>query len=222
MPPKTKSTKKPKAPGSSASSVASTPSKKSAKSPGGSAKNGRPKSPPKGANGKGRPKSPGKGKKKKPVAEKPTEETAPPPPKIDNSLYRYLCCFCCFKYKSRKLTRAREKELQAAEEAAKLAEYLRQQELLNQPTVEEISHEVESNKRKNTSAIKIQSMIRGFLGRVAAKLKLEEVLREVNDYWLEIKRQRDYAAWLKQMEIEARRQVSIYGCGGGALLHAVS
>lgn len=126
----------------------------------------------------------------------------------DKSLYRYLCCFCCCKYRSRKLWRAKEKERKRLEEEA-AAELLRNMKPTPIPQME-IDYQRELDKQQNKVALKIQSIIRGYLGRNRMKDKRAEVMNEVNNYWLEVKRLIDYAEWLKQQTIEARQAVSIH------------
>jgi hypothetical protein len=144
-------------------------------------------------------------KAKEPESEPEIVEHKNEKPKVDNSLYRYLCCFCCFKYRSRKLVRAREKELKRIADELALAEFLR-----NQPPPAkqiEIDAATQLAIKQDIAARKLQRIACGYIGRCRAKHRKEEVMNEVNAYWLEVKRLRDEEAWRKAMIIAARKAV---------------
>jgi hypothetical protein len=63
--------------------------------------------------------------------------------------------------------------------------------------------------KKNAAATKIQSRIRGFVGRIKAKKKWNDTLDEANSYWSYIKSLLDEADRIKRLREAARKAVSI-------------
>lgn len=64
--------------------------------------------------------------------------------------------------------------------------------------------------KKNAAAKKIQSRIRGFLGRIKAKKKWDDTLEEANAYWSYIKSLLDEADRIRRLKEAARKAVSTF------------
>ena len=117
-------------------------------------------------------------------------EDAPPLP-LKLLLGKYFCCFC---FLSNNRRRRRKKPPTPPVEA--LPE--------TTPAPDKPSKKVIREK----AALKMQSVARGFLGRLEAEWQWLEVLAEANEHWLDVHRQRELARLRKQQRIAARKAVS--------------
>lgn len=99
---------------------------------------------------------------------------------------RIICCTCCFKKKITSLIHLRKKNVRGLGEIAAQA-----------ITTRDIRSE---EQRRLESALKIQSIGRGYLGRKAASRKWKQVIGFVDEYWFEVIRKR-------QAEIDRRNMI---------------
>lgn len=157
-----------------------------------------------GGSSKGGNKKGGKGKQLK---ESDSEDRPASPEKktIQETFYKYLCCFCCFRYKSRKMVRKQQKE----EEQKRLEEEERERLLAIQNLpVETVDEALELQRRQESAAKRIQAIARGRIGRTIGEVQRKKVRDEANEYWKEVKRLHDLEQDRQNRIRMARRMVS--------------
>lgn len=63
-----------------------------------------------------------------------------------------------------------------------------------------------------TSVTKIQSVVRGYLGRIRAKRKWKEKLKEADEYWMFVIWMKEEEERIRKLRAAARRQVNYRYC----------
>lgn len=155
-------------------------------------------------NSKGKQSSKGKRKDSESEEDRPS---SPEKKTIQETFYKYLCCFCCFRYKSRKMVRQHQRD----EEQKRLEEEERERllALQNRPA-DVIDEDAEMQRKKEAAAKRIQAIARGRIGRSLGEAQRKKVRDEANEFWKEVKRLHDLEQDRLRRIREARRQVSQY------------